>query len=109
MEKELKGRPLHERVIVEVIPVSDTTSGGIYLPEESREIPTNGIVKSIGNLVNKDGEDLQIGDHVLFIRHSGFPVMLKNKEYRMILANDIIFVYDQEIEVKAISNDDLPF
>lgn len=91
---EIKGRPLHERVIVEAIEPPDITDGGIYIPLEAKDAPTTGIVKAIGNRVNDEGEDLKVGDKILFIRHAGFPVEIDGKLYKMILCNDIIYVFN---------------
>lgn len=99
---DLKGKPLHERIIIEPIESPAKTSGGIYIPQEARDAPTLGIVKAVGNLVNKEGVELKVGDKVLFIRHAGFPVEIDGKSYRMILCNDVIFVFDEEIPAESV-------
>lgn len=95
MSKKLNGRPLHERVIVKLDEVEGTTSGGIIIPVEAREVANMATVMAIGNLVNTEGEDLKVGDHVMIQRMSGFDISIDGEKYRMIMKNDIIYVEDR--------------
>ena len=89
-----KWRPLHERVIVKEIPTPDRTQGGLFIPVEAKEIPTEGTVHSFGALVNKEGENLKEGDRVLYMKYAGLPIKMNGEEYRILMCNDIICVYD---------------
>lgn len=87
-------RPIHERVIVKDVPVPDKTSGGLFIPNEAKDVPTEGVVQSMGALVNKQGEDLSVGDHVMYMKYAGLPIKMNGEEYRILLCNDIICVND---------------
>lgn len=87
-------RPLHERVIVKEVPTPERTQGGLFIPTEAKEIPTEGIVHSMGGNVNKEGEDLRKGDRVLYMKYAGLPIKLNGEEHRILMVNDIIAVRD---------------
>lgn len=90
-----KWRPLHERVIVKEIPSPEKTSGGLLIPSEAREIPTTGVVLMVGNLVNREGEDIMAGDIVMYMKYAGLPVTVDGVECRILMCNDIICVKDE--------------
>jgi chaperonin GroES len=89
-----KIRPLHERVIIKEQEIADRTEGGIWIPEESKEVPTEGTVVSVGNLVNKEGEDIKPGDTIMYMKYGGLPINIMGEKYRMLMKNDIIAVIE---------------
>lgn len=95
-EKLIKGRPLHERVIVQMDESIAMTAGGIFLPAETREVVNTGTIVAIGNLVNSEGENLKEGDRIMTQRRAGMPFEIDGKTYTILMKNDIIFVYDAE-------------
>ena len=62
--------PLNDNILIELDQSDETTSGGIYLPEESRDKMNTGVVLK----GNKRFEDIKEGDYVLFVKYSGTPV-----------------------------------
>lgn len=96
--KKLNGRPLHERIIVKLQEMGDMTKGGIFLPTEARETVNTAIVCAVGNLVNKEGENLQIGDVVIIMKHSGIPINIDGEQYQLLMPHDIHFVYESSKE-----------
>ena len=93
---KLNGRPLHERVVVKLQHMGETTKGGIFLPEEARETTDTAIVCGIGNLVNKEGEALKLGDKVIIMKHSGIPIKIDGEQFQLLMKHDIHFIYDSE-------------
>jgi len=85
-------RPIHERVIVKEIPTPDRTNGGLFIPVEAQEMPTTGTVIMVGNLVNKEGEDIQKGDTVMYMKYAGLPIKINGEDCRILMVNDIICV-----------------
>ena len=92
--KKLKGRPLHERVIVKLDEVSGRTAGGIIIPDDAKQVANTATIVAVGPLVNTECEDLKVGDHVIIQRMAGFPITIDGETYQMILKNDILFVED---------------
>ena len=44
----MKFRPLHDRVLIEVLDSSEKTAGGIIIPDSAQEKPQEGKVVAIG-------------------------------------------------------------
>ena len=101
-------RPLHERLIIKENPVADQTDGGIFIPEASKEVPTQGIIRALGNNVNTEGENLKVGDEVMYMKYSGLPVKIKGEDLRMLLKNDILCVIEDVDEVQIQDNTCVP-
>lgn len=88
---------LKDLVLIEVIDESETTSGGIYLPDGSREKPQKGKVLSVGQgVLSLNGVFLpltvQVGDTVLFNKFAGTEI--KDKTQRILSERDILAVLD---------------
>ena len=45
----MKFRPLHDRVLIEVLDSEEKTSGGIIIPDTAKEKPQEGKVVAIGS------------------------------------------------------------
>lgn len=73
-------RVLGERVLIKPDETMNKTTGGIYLPDESRPIPTEGVVISAGDLVS----DIEPGDRVLFSKYGGHIITDDDGEYVLI-------------------------
>lgn len=97
----IKGKPLFERLIVRDIPVPSKTLGGLLLPEHTKDAPNKGEIIKIGHtaLLDKDGvnqpELLLEGDIVLYTKFAGIPFNYKGEQYKIIMINEIIFIYDK--------------
>lgn len=97
-------RPIHERVIVKEIPTPDRTGGGLFIPQEAQEMPTTGAVLMVGNLVNREGENIAAGDTVMYMKYAGLPVNVDGQACRILMVNDIICVKDGENHVESMDN-----
>ncbi len=111
----IKGKPLFERLIVREIPVPDMTKGGILLPEQTKEVPNTGVIMAIGHtaLLDKDGIDdpdlLKEGDVVLYTKYAGLPFRYKGIDYKVIMINEVIWVYDDDDGDEIKSETDIEF
>ena len=45
----MKFRPLHDRVLIEVLDSEEKTSGGIIIPDTAKEKPQEGKVVAVGS------------------------------------------------------------
>ncbi len=79
-------KPLGERVLVERVEETNTTSTGIIIPDNAKEKPSQGKVLAIG----KDVEDVKEGDTVVFGKYSGNELTLDGKEYLVLEVSDIL-------------------
>ena len=91
-------RPLHDRVVIERLEESETTtSGGIIIPDTAKEKPQRGKVIAVGaGAFNDKGErnkpDVKVGDNVLFGKYSGSDVKIEGTEYLIMRENEILAV-----------------
>jgi len=91
----MKFRPLHDRVLIEVLDGEEKTSGGIIIPDTAKEKPQEGKVVAVGvGARTDDGKiiamDVQVGDTVLFGKWSGTEVKIDGKEYSIMKESDIM-------------------
>ena len=91
----MKFKPLHDRVLIEVLDGSEKTAGGIIIPDSAKEKPQEGEVVAVGpGAKNEEGKlsplDVKIGDIVLFGKWSGTEVKIDGKEYSIMKEADIM-------------------
>ena len=91
----MKFRPLHDRVLIEVLDREEKTSGGIIIPDTAKEKPQECKVVAIGSGGRtEDGKiipmDVKVGDKVLFGKWSGTEVKIDGKEYSIMKESDIM-------------------
>ena len=91
----MKFRPLHDRVLIEVLDSEEKTSGGIIIPDTAKEKPQEGEVVGVGpGAKSEDGKivpmDVKVGDNVLFGKWSGTEVKIDGTEYSIMKESDIM-------------------
>ena len=59
--------PKGDMLLVERRKAEDVSAGGILIPEDGKDRPSEGVVIAVGKKV----QDLKIGDHLLFGKYSG--------------------------------------
>lgn len=92
-------RPLHDRIIVERIDESETTKGGIIIPDTAKEKPQKGKVIAVGKgKIAEDGSlrplDLKAGDLILFGKYAGTEVKIDNEERLIMREDDVLAVIE---------------
>ncbi len=90
----MKIRPLHDKVLVEVVEAEETTKGGIIIPETAAEKPQEGKVIAVGTgIILPDGKikplDVKKGDKILFSKYGVQPISVEGEEY-LIVGEDAI-------------------
>jgi chaperonin GroES len=91
----VKFKPLHDRVLIEVLDSSEKTAGGIIIPDTAQEKPQEGKVVAVGGgAKTEDGKvipmDVKVGDKVLFGKWSGTEVKIDGKEFSIMKESDIM-------------------
>ena len=94
-------RPLHDRILVRRVEAENKTVGGIFIPDNAKEKPVEGLVVAVGNgVLTKEGEriplDVKAGDRVLFSKYSGteVKVMLDGGEHLILREDDVLAVFE---------------
>jgi chaperonin GroES len=90
-------KPLSDKVIVQKLEPEEKTSGGILLPDNTKEKPQEGKVIAVGpGSVDDKGQrkpmDIKEGEHVLFAKYSGTEIKLDGQEYLILSERDILAI-----------------
>ncbi|MCS5595640.1 MAG: co-chaperone GroES [Pseudomonadota bacterium] len=95
----MKFRPLHDRVLLRRIEVSEKTAGGIIIPDTVKEKPMEGEIVAVGSGARDEAGkvvplDVQAGDRVLFSKWSGTEVTIDGEELLVMKESDIMGVIE---------------
>jgi len=90
-------RPLHDRVVVRRIDAEEKTKGGIIIPDNAKEKPSEGVVVAVGPGARDDSgkvikPDVKEGDRILFGKWTGTEVKLDDQELLIMKESDIMGV-----------------
>ena len=101
----MKFKPLHDRVLIEVLDGSEKTAGGIIIPDTAQEKPSEGQVVSVGSGARaEDGSitpmDVKAGDIVLFGKWSGTEVTIDGEELLIMKESDIMGIVEGKKNAK---------
>ena len=94
-----KVRPLHDRLIVQLLEEGEQQVGGIIIPDTAKEKPQQGKVIAAGKgKVREDGTvqpmDVKAGDTVLFGKYSGSEIKLDGEEFMIMREDEILGVLE---------------
>lgn len=82
-------QPLGERALVKVIEAPTQTASGLYIPDTSKERPSEGEVIAVGE-GSALAEKLIAGERVLFQKFAGAEVKLDDGAYVILADSDIL-------------------
>ncbi|MGA0040864.1 MAG: co-chaperone GroES [Pirellulales bacterium] len=93
--KNLKVRPLDDRVVVAPVEAEERTAGGIVLPDSAKEKPQRGHVLALGpGRLLENGQraamTLAIGDEVIYGKYSGSDIEIDGHEVKILREGDIL-------------------
>ena len=93
--RKVKLQTLNDRVMIEREEAEERTSGGIVLPEKTREKVNRGKVISAGpGRLDKEGRRIPMtvkaGDRVLINKYGGEEFKVEGHEYLLIREDDIL-------------------
>ncbi len=96
---DVKIRPLGDKLVVEVIEETETTPGGIFIPDSAREKPQKGKILAVGSgktLENgkKEEMEVKVNDIILFTKYGGTDIKIDNKEYKILSIKDVLGVIE---------------
>jgi chaperonin GroES len=92
-------RPLHDRIIIQLLDEGEQQVGGIIIPDSAKEKPQQGKVIAAGNGKTKDDGtrtplDVKTGDRILFGKYSGQQIKLDGEEYLIVREDEVLAVMD---------------
>lgn len=100
MAGELKIRPLGDKIVVKVIEETETTPGGIFIPDSAREKSQKGEVLAVGpGRMLEDGKreemEVKVGDTVLFAKYGNIQdIKVANVEYKILSTKEVYGVIE---------------
>ncbi len=88
-------RPLADRVIVKPIEETEVKKGGIIIPDNAKEKPTEGEVIALGTGKRDDDGKLiaftvKKGDKVLISKYGGTEIKIAGQQYLIMREDDIL-------------------
>lgn len=92
-------RPLHDRVVVRRIDGVEKTKGGIIIPDNAKEKPSEGMIEAVGpGARDESGKrvlpDVKVGDRVLFGKWTGTEVKVDDQDLLIMKESDIMGVIE---------------
>lgn len=98
MEKEMKIKPLLDKVVLKEVEVLETTAAGILLPGSAKEKPQISEVVAVGpgGVVNGERVEMTVkpGDKVITGKYTGTQVKLDGTEYTIVSVSDVLAVVE---------------
>ncbi len=89
-------RPLLDRVLLIPDPEkAEITKAGLYLPEWVGEKPKSGVVVACGEGKDNIKMNVKPGDSVLFGKHAGYEMKIKDTTYILIREPDIFAILNE--------------
>jgi chaperonin GroES len=93
--KDIKLKPLDERVVVEPVEAEEKTAGGIVLPDTAKEKPQRGTVLAVGpGKLLDSGErsalSVAVGDEVIYGKYGGTDIEVNGEEVKILRESDIL-------------------
>ncbi len=85
----VKFKPLTDRVLIEPETAVQKTEGGILIPGSIKEKPLQGTIVAIGNGKKDEPLTVQVGQEVIFGKHSGSEIKLGEKTYIVMRESEI--------------------
>jgi chaperonin GroES len=91
--------PLHDRIVVRRVEESETTRGGLIIPDTAKDKPQEGEVISVGKgKISEDGKvrplDLKAGDRILFGKYSGTEIKLDGEEFLIMREEEVLGIIE---------------
>src|SRR5215470_2748059 len=90
-----KFTPLHDRILVRRVEESETTRGGIIIPDSAKDKPQEGEVIAVGRgKSNDEGKVFPLavkeGDRILFGKYAGTEIKLDGEDYVIMREEEVL-------------------
>lgn len=87
--------PLDNRVLVKPSDAAERTKGGIFLPGNAREKPSEGVVVAAGEGKKTDtGEvikmSIKVGDTVIYSKYAGTEIKINDEDHVLLRESDCV-------------------
>jgi chaperonin GroES len=91
--------PLHDRILVRRVEESETTRGGIIIPDSAKDKPQEGEVIAVGKgKSNDEGKvfplAVKAGDRILFGKYSGNEIKIDGEEFLIMKEEEVLGILE---------------
>ena len=94
--------PLGDRVVLKQLDAEETTKSGIVLPGQAQEKPQQAEIIAVGpggvvdgfKVLVKAGDEVKVGDKVIYSKYAGTDVKLDGEEYVIVRQSDILAIVE---------------
>jgi len=91
--------PLHDRIVVRRVEESETTRGGIIIPDTAKDKPQEGEVIAVGKgKSNDEGKvfplAVKAGDRILFGKYSGTEIKIDGEEFLIMREEEVLGILE---------------
>lgn len=91
--------PLNDKIVVKRVEAEAKTSGGIVIPDATKEKPREGIVKSLGDGKRlEDGKrssfQIKKGDRILFSSYAGTEIEVGGEKLLIMTEDDVLAILE---------------
>jgi chaperonin GroES len=98
--KDLKLKPLSDRVVIDPKEKEEMTASGIVLPETAKEKPQEGTILAIGpGRIDDHGKrikmDIKTGDVVLYARYAGTEIKVEDRKLLILKESDVLAIVEK--------------
>jgi chaperonin GroES len=91
--------PLHDRILVRRVEESETSRGGIIIPDSAKDKPQEGEVIAVGKgRSNDEGKvfplAVKAGDRILFGKYSGTEIKIEGDEFLIMKEEEVLGILE---------------
>ena len=95
----MKLKPIQDRVLIKREDAEEKSSGGIIIPDTSKEKPSKGVVIAVGDGArDENGKiipmNLKVGDKVFFTKWGGTEIKVDNEDLLIMKESDILAIIE---------------
>lgn len=95
----MKFRPLNDRVLIKRTESETKTAGGLFIPENAKEKPQEGVVIAVGEGKHLDNGtvkklDVKTGDRIFFRKYAGNDITLEGVEHVILREDEVLAVFE---------------
>lgn len=92
--------PLHDRVVIKRIEADTKTASGLFIPDNAKEKPDQGVVLAVGpGKRNPNGDvmplTVQVDNRVLFGKFAGQQVKIEGEELLILTEEEIYGIIEE--------------
>lgn len=92
-------RPLNDRVLIKRTESETKTAGGLFIPENAKEKPQEGVIIAVGEGKHLDNGtvkklDVKAGDRIFFRKYAGNDITLEGVEHVILREDEVLAIFE---------------